>query len=52
MYKCYQCMRDTVYLFDDARCSECTRVTEQDICGWGYTPDEDYEGEHDDDEDM
>lgn len=51
MYKCYQCMRDTMYLFDDARCNECTRLTEQDICG-GYTPDEDYEGENDDEEDM
>lgn len=47
MFKCYQCMRDTLYLFDDARCSECTRLTEQDICG-GYTPDEDNVTDEDD----
>lgn len=52
MYKCYQCMRDTMYLFDDARCNECTRLTEQDVCG-GYTPDEYYDqGETDDDTDL
>jgi hypothetical protein len=32
-YRCYQCMKPTNYLFGDARCGECTRLTPEEVRG-------------------
>lgn len=31
--KCYQCEKDVVYLFEDGRCGECTRLTPEEVRG-------------------
>ncbi len=33
MQICYQCEAETEYLFDDSRCSKCTRLTPEEIRG-------------------
>ena len=30
---CYQCDKEVAYLFDDARCKDCTRLTREEIEG-------------------
>jgi hypothetical protein len=30
---CYQCDKPTSYLFDDGRCSKCTRLTPEEVRG-------------------
>ena len=30
---CYQCEEEVVYLFDDGRCSDCTRLTPEEVMG-------------------
>jgi len=31
--ECYQCEQPTAYLFPDSRCSECTRLTPDELKG-------------------
>jgi len=33
MFICYQCERDTDYLFEDSRCADCTRLTPEEVVG-------------------
>jgi len=33
MHVCYQCGKPDVYLFDDARCGDCTRLTPEEVRG-------------------
>ncbi len=33
MPTCYQCDRQVPYLFDDGRCSECTRLSVDEVTG-------------------
>lgn len=30
---CYQCGKETTYLFADSRCGECTRLTPEEVRG-------------------
>ena len=30
---CYQCEKEVEYLFDDARCKDCTRLTPEEVRG-------------------
>lgn len=30
---CYQCERETTYLFADSRCCDCTRLTVEEVTG-------------------
>jgi hypothetical protein len=30
---CYQCDRETAYLFSDSRCCDCTRLTVEEVTG-------------------
>ncbi len=42
---CYQCERETAYLFADSRCCDCTRLTVEEVTGepsgFEQDPDED-----------
>jgi hypothetical protein len=31
--RCYQCLEQTTYLFPDARCGKCTRITPEELRG-------------------
>ena len=33
MHECYQCGKPDVYLFEDSRCGECTRLTPEEVRG-------------------
>lgn len=33
MTTCYQCDRETAYLFADSRCCDCTRLTVEEVTG-------------------
>lgn len=32
-FRCYQCMKPCNYLFGDARCKDCTRLTPEEVRG-------------------
>lgn len=32
-FECYQCEKDVLYLFDDSRCKDCTRLSIKDVQG-------------------
>lgn len=44
---CYQCERETAYLFADSRCCDCTRLTVQEVTGEpsGFEQDSDEDDE-------
>jgi len=33
LHRCYECGDYDVYLFSDARCYVCTRLTPEEVCG-------------------
>ena len=37
--ECYQCGKQVTYLFDDARCGDCTRLTPEEVRGEDTTED-------------
>lgn len=36
MSYCYQCDKQVNYLFDDGRCGECTRLTQEEVEGFAF----------------
>jgi len=36
---CYQCETEVDYLFEDARCIDCTRLTPEEVSGVEYSDD-------------
>lgn len=30
---CYECLKEVVYLFDDGRCKDCTRLVPEEVQG-------------------
>lgn len=48
-WTCYQCEKPTTYLFEDSRCSRCTRLTPEEVInGRDEEDDEEDDDEHED----